>query len=340
MDARSSSDPNTKSRPSSLTLIIRDAKTSDPRYDQGIQRVHIPHRPNQPNLCVISILSIWLSRIGLLKPDFSIHKSPPKTIWPEAESRPDRSMPKATVIATLRQDMSSIGFPKELLHLVTAHRMRTGGACDLRDSGTNIEVILTQGRWRGRGFTSYLRSSAETSASVLMLSPESDFAIPLADLRVGDGSLADKYNHALNSIHLHQSKVDSGESALFITRQTSEVPPLSPFISKPPSIFSSPRDDTMSNVPVPIPSGSTPTASSELESLHESRKRRSKRSVQDSTNQQLELSPSSASTSATGDLIDTSHEMPLIPVRDVGLRSTRGRTPKPTRLHGCDAGAS
>ena len=327
MDSSSTSKPS----PTSVTLKINHAKTENPKADQGIQRVHIPFRPNQPNLCVVSILSLWLNRIGLLNKDFTMKRSQTKTLWPVSESQLDHTLPKKTVIATLRDYMKSIGFPEDLLHLVTAHGMRTGGACDLRDSGTDIEVILTQGRWTGRGFKSYLRSSAETSASVLRLSSESDFAIPMADLKVGDGSLADKYNMALNSIHRYCPKETSDGSISSSSTAIQSGPALSSFVFKPPSYTEGEAGERPSIEPLsvhstvhsgtPLNSGSHP-------------KRRKVASVPTAPDENpLPEVPQSKTTSTS--LVNTS-SVTAQPVLELGLRSSRNRTPVPTRRHRCD----
>jgi hypothetical protein len=237
--------------------------------------------------------------------------------------------------------MKSIGFPEDLLHLVTAHGMRTGGACDLRDSGTDIEVILTQGRWTGRGFKSYLRSSAETSASVLLLSSESNFAIPMADLKVGDGSLADKYNMALNSIHRYQSPVSSQDSDSVISDPTLSQTTLSSFTFQS-SFDSEEKSDGCIRIDKSQQGGSEIRFGTT--EISEPQLKRQKVGVQTSTSfsepndVRSEVSSTSlVSVSAVTDPSRLTMSVSSPSVINVGLRSSRSRAPIPTRLHGCDA---
>ena len=51
---------------SSVTITIQGAKSSNPHRDAGLQRVHIPSRPDQPDICAVSALSKWSKFIGIV----------------------------------------------------------------------------------------------------------------------------------------------------------------------------------------------------------------------------------------------------------------------------------
>ena len=131
-------------------------------------------------------------------------------------------MSKTDAVNALRNDMRQIGFPEQFLKLVTAHGMRTGGALDLPDGGTDMDAIIIQGRWHSDAFKAYLHSSPEISSSVLKISLKTQMVLPIPSLKLGSATSEDTMNIILNSIHKERSLSSSVASIISASQAPQE----------------------------------------------------------------------------------------------------------------------
>jgi integrase len=224
--------------PISVSLVIRDAKTSNYSVSKGEQRVHLPIRSDSPDICPVSNMVAWLKTLQMLDTEFVLTSD--KTIWPVSSAFLNTTISREVILSTLRADMSLIGVPADQLVYITAHGLRTGGTCDYRDSGADPHSIIQHGRWSSEAYRRYFATSHETSASVLKLS-----IIPLADpsgqMMSGKGYAGEPANLILKGISA------TAKSSLRAASLALIMPPVSPLllnsgspVNLPPSIVSGP----------------------------------------------------------------------------------------------------
>lgn len=164
---------DTTAHPISVTFIIREAKTSNKSVLAGEQKVHLPYRPLNADICPVTNLLLWLRTLKMVDHDFRLTSE--LTLWPTSLTTVRTVIHRDDILSNLRSDMSLIGVPADQLHNITAHGLRTGGTCDYRDSGADPHSIIQHGRWSSEAYRRYFATSHETSASILQLR-----VIPLA----------------------------------------------------------------------------------------------------------------------------------------------------------------
>jgi len=155
--------------PSSVTLTIRDPKTSNPFTDAGKQFVRLRARPDTPSYCPVKCLLDWLRVLNLINNVFVITHD--ATLWPIDASHLHTCISRVKVLENLRADMLAIGCPHNLAHLITGHGLRTGGSIDYRDSGSDGHTLQVHGRWKSSAWMAYSAFSNETPALPLSVSP-------------------------------------------------------------------------------------------------------------------------------------------------------------------------
>ena len=220
--------------PVSITFIIRDAKTSKRRRNKGEQPVNLDARPDHPTYCPVAKTFEWLRLINLIDDSYNIKER--RTIWPVDPHSLDVCLIKKNLLLALREDLRAIGVPAHLLPLVTGHGLRTGGSCDLEDSGNSREHINRLGRWTSEAWRLYSHSSFETPPMVLIVSP---LILPGLTLP-GYEHAYSAHHEILRAMHEHTLPINTSSpptlpslSPMLLSRNADESqippPPLSSF---------------------------------------------------------------------------------------------------------------